>query len=273
MNTLFRLLTTAVLVPPVIWLLLHAGAWPLTFGVVTGFLVLWGGFEWSGFLGVRSRLARGFYVLFLLSVMLLSLRYVPATLAMFVGAGWWVMAGVLMACWPRFSRFWGKSPVIKAIMGILCLVPAWMAINFILFVNGSVTLLFLFALVWSADSGAWFFGKIWGRHRLSPAISPGKTLEGVLGGMMTALLVAGLAFWWSGTPRQVLPGAMLLSFVTVLFSVLGDLFESMLKREAGLKDSGRLLPGHGGLLDRIDGLLAASPVYVTGAMLLDHVLR
>jgi phosphatidate cytidylyltransferase len=180
---------------------------------------------------------------------------------------------VLAALWPRYSEAWTKSPVLKGIMGILCLLPAWMAINFILFVAGPLNLLFLFALVWSADSGAWFFGKLCGRHRLAPHISPGKTFEGVLGGIVTALAVTGIAFWWSGAPSRILPGVLLLSFVTVLFSVLGDLFESMLKRQAGLKDSGRLLPGHGGLLDRIDGLLAAAPVYVTGTLLLNHVLQ
>lgn len=160
-------------------------------------------------------------------------------------------------------------------MGFICLIPCWMAVNYIRisFINGRITLLFVFLLIAAADSGAWFFGRQWGRHKLLPAVSPGKSREGLLGGFVASLCLVLYALWWSSTPWIIWPGAIVLSMVTVAFSVIGDLFESMLKREAGIKDSGKLLPGHGGLLDRIDSLMAAAPVFVAGAMLFDKILR
>jgi phosphatidate cytidylyltransferase len=130
-------------------------------------------------------------------------------------------------------------------------------------------LLFLFVLVWVADSAAYFAGSILGRTRLAPHVSPGKTVEGVAGGVLGVVLLA----WLCGTMLWKFEGMLLamwmgLAAVTALFSVVGDLTESKLKRIAGVKDSGRLLPGHGGVLDRIDALTSAVPVFTLGAIFL-----
>jgi phosphatidate cytidylyltransferase len=123
--------------------------------------------------------------------------------------------------------------------------------------------LFLFLLIWVADIGAYFAGRRWGRRKLALAISPGKTWEGAVGAGAAALAfaLAGAAALGLGSRW---PGFVAICMVTVGFSIAGDLFESMMKRQRGLKDSGSLLPGHGGVLDRVDSLTAAAPVFLLG---------
>ena len=131
----------------------------------------------------------------------------------------------------------------------------------------SVNVLFILCLVWAADTGAYFSGTLWGKHKLAPKISPGKTIEGLCGGIMSALIVAAIfAVFAKIEFSKLLPWTFLVILV-VLFSVLGDLFESIMKRQAGVKDSGQWIPGHGGILDRIDSLTAAVPVFTLGLLL------
>ena len=120
------------------------------------------------------------------------------------------------------------------------------------------------ALVWAADSGAYFAGRHLGKHKLAPTISPNKTVEGAVGGLLAGVAVAiGLGLW-AGAGSAQLPALALVAALAVAVSIVGDLVESLLKRQAGVKDSGHLIPGHGGILDRIDGVLAAVPVFVVG---------
>ncbi|MBT8436567.1 MAG: phosphatidate cytidylyltransferase, partial [Gammaproteobacteria bacterium] len=135
------------------------------------------------------------------------------------------------------------------------------------YVYGGEMLLYLFSIVWIADIGAYFSGRRFGKRKLAPAISPGKTWEGFCGGLVANLLwIIGIYFFSTGWGFGFLQ-FVLIGVATSLISVVGDLFESILKREAGVKDSGKLLPGHGGVLDRIDSLIAASPVFVAGTFL------
>jgi phosphatidate cytidylyltransferase len=145
------------------------------------------------------------------------------------------------------------------------LVPAWYAVSALRGgENGLTLLLMLLVLVWGADIGAYVAGKTWGRRKLLPAVSPGKTLEGAAGGLVACVLTGfGFAVWLELSLLASVT-LMLLSLLTGMVSVLGDLLESMLKRERGIKDSGQLLPGHGGVLDRIDSLTAAAPVFFAG---------
>ena len=146
----------------------------------------------------------------------------------------------------------------SALTGWLVLVPAGAALAAVHARPGGAALaMTLLAVVWAADSGAWFCGRRFGRTRLAPRVSPGKTWEGAAGGLAAGTAV-GAAAWWLVVPA---PGLLLASVLAAGASVVGDLYESVCKRRAGVKDSGRLLPGHGGLLDRIDGLTAAAPVY------------
>jgi phosphatidate cytidylyltransferase len=133
--------------------------------------------------------------------------------------------------------------------------------------TGPYFVLALFVIIWLADSGAYFAGRAFGRHKLSPHVSPGKTWAGVGGAVLATLTAAVLLVWGGASSGAGLAGLLLLAVVVTLVSIGGDLWESRLKREAGMKDSGSLLPGHGGMLDRIDSLLAAAPVFGLGVHL------
>jgi len=129
--------------------------------------------------------------------------------------------------------------------------------------------MYLFLLVWGADSGAYFVGRKFGKKKLAPNVSPNKSIEGLYGGILTSMLiVVAVASLYLDMTWPELCLFLILSVITVFSSVLGDLFESMIKRRAGIKDSGRILPGHGGVLDRIDSLLAAAPIFATGIYVL-----
>jgi phosphatidate cytidylyltransferase len=162
---------------------------------------------------------------------------------------------------------------LRALAGDLILVPAWGALVALhgQEPHGPAWVLFLAALVWLADIGAFFAGRRWGRRKLAVRVSPGKSWEGVAGGVLAALAGAAVAVVLAGEPLHQVPILFVLVVVTVAASVLGDLTESLFKREAGLKDSGGLLPGHGGVLDRIDSLLAAAPVFVLGLVWLGRL--
>ena len=154
--------------------------------------------------------------------------------------------------------------------GTLAIVPAWAALVLIHAggdppgKQGHLWLLAALALVWAADSGAYFAGRHFGKHKLAPRISPNKTWEGLFGGLLAGVAVAVGLGWLAGVDVAHLPGLLITSVVAVFASVLGDLFESLIKRHAGAKDSGHLIPGHGGVLDRVDGVLAAVPVFALG---------
>jgi phosphatidate cytidylyltransferase len=135
--------------------------------------------------------------------------------------------------------------------------------------HGIAILLVLFALIWGADSGAYFVGKKWGKHKLLPQVSPGKTWEGLSGALGVTVIITFFSLFIFKVPYIRWPVALCLALITVLFSIVGDLFESMLKRRVGLKDSGHSLPGHGGILDRIDSLTAAAPIFASG-LLISH---
>ncbi len=200
-----------------------------------------------------------------------STDLVPLRLMALVGAGWWLLA----LLWLRFFHFasdhetWAR--VFKLAAGTLAVVPAWCALGLIHSSqpNGHIWLFVALAIVWAADSGAYFAGRHFGGRwfagrKLAPRISPNKPLEGLLGGLAAGMLVAAVGALLAGAGMAQLPGVLLVAIFTVLFSVVGDLFESLLKRHAGFKDSGSLIPGHGGVLDRIDGVLAALPVFALG---------
>lgn len=169
---------------------------------------------------------------------------------------WWANNFWMVANYPM-SKPQGVFTPIKA---MLLFTPL-----FFLFVFESYLILLLLLIVWGADSFAYFSGKAFGKHKLAPNLSSGKTVEGVIGGLIGVLLVTGAwMIYYNETDWRFL----LLALVTGIFSVVGDLYESIYKREAGVKDSGNILPGHGGVLDRIDGLLAAVPIFVMGLTLL-----
>lgn len=193
-------------------------------------------------------------------------QYLTYTLT--IGAVWWCVAFLLVVRYPVSAVLWSSNKFIKSIFGLLTLLPFFWGLVVLRSVNmqddfyyGSQLLMYVFLLVWAADSGAYFVGKKFGKHKLAPNVSPGKTIEGFVGGVLSALVVTYFANQYFSIPSDKLSAFFVISIITTLVSALGDLTESIFKREAGLKDSSNLLPGHGGILDRIDSLTAAIPVF------------
>ncbi len=213
----------------------------------------------------RILAAAGFAILFWLSLSLVN----PIVLywQSLAGVGLWV----LIAASLRIYRFNGSNSLLRRVLLLgLGLDLLWICIHSLIYLHyqyGPELLLFLFSLVWIADIGAYFSGRRFGSHKLAPAISPGKTWEGVFGGLLANLLWMFLLYQVTDGWGVNLVYFLLIGLLTSAFSVVGDLFESILKREAQVKDSGNLLPGHGGVLDRIDGVIAAAPIFVCGLFL------
>lgn len=264
-----RVTTALILAPlPILALLFLPTPW---LAAVVAAVLLAGLWEWTAFAGLEEKLPR---VLFLTANALLMAALVwgggpslfTLKLLSLVGVAWWALACLWLA-FPDFAR--GDSQGargLKLLAGTLGVVPAWCALGWLHSDGdfGPRWTLFAVALVWAADSGAYFAGSRWGRRKLAPAISPGKSWEGVWGGLATAALLAALALPLLGLGGSALPALVLLTVITAAISVAGDLFESLMKRHSGVKDSGALFPGHGGLMDRLDSLLAALPVFVVG---------
>lgn len=263
----YRLMTAAILIPLVLFLLFYLE--PPTFFVVSGLFFLLASVEWTSFMGLRSFLGRIFYIVIMATSMAMMLK-LPVTMffILTVTFMWWMAALGLVCFYPR-SKVLLNSKSVIGVMGILTIVPCWLALNYLRAEEyGLYIILFIFALIWGADTVAYFVGRKWGKTKLAPLVSPGKSVQGAVGALIYAAVLTIIAGLFTDTIPIVLFSAVMLSVVTVVFSIVGDLFESMLKREVGLKDSGAILPGHGGLLDRIDSLTAAAPVYVFGSILL-----
>jgi len=261
-----RVLTAVVLAVALLVILLALPSWA-TVVVVTA-LVLAGAWEWSAFLKLASPAHRLPYVALVALLLPLAWRVSAdpggRDLILLGATLWWLTAFLWVVLAPRRVSAWTAG-----LAGVLALVPSWLAlVELRLAPPSGQWVLFALLLVWVADIGAFFFGSRFGRIRLAPEVSPGKTWEGVLGGMALSALVALGGSAWFHVPLAVF---MPLCLATVAFSVVGDLTESLLKRFAGMKDSGTVFPGHGGVMDRMDSLTSAAPVLLLGLTLLKVV--
>ncbi|XID75644.1 phosphatidate cytidylyltransferase [Alkanindiges sp. WGS2144] len=181
----------------------------------------------------------------------------------------WLISLIWVTQYPQKTGWY--HPALNGV-GVVLLVAAVVAI-FSLWQQSPWWLMYVFTLVWGADSGAYFAGRALGKHKLAPHVSPNKSIEGLIGGLaLTVMIILAVAFTQLDLTPVALTSFIALSIFTVLASVQGDLFESMVKRKAGIKDSGKILPGHGGVLDRIDSLLAAAPVFALGLWLQQQFL-
>ncbi|WP_455234017.1 phosphatidate cytidylyltransferase [Thiogranum longum] len=263
-----RVISALILVPLVVLSVLKLNT--AGFALLTAFAVTLAAWEWGPLIPLNSVAMRVAYLVS--TVVLLAAAWYVADSEIVVNAVLWLAMG-----WWLFALFWITQPVLgstenlthsvaKAVLGVGLMVSTWLALVVLHSRpdQGPHWVLYVLVLVWVADSGAFFAGRQWGRNKLAPRVSPGKTWEGVFGALVACSVFA------FGYARFIdLRGAVLASFVlvclvTVLFSIAGDLLESLLKRQHGVKDSGTLIPGHGGILDRIDSLLAAAPVFLFG---------
>ena len=272
-----RVITALILAPLALMAVFYLPLAGFALFISAAFLL--GAWEWSGLCGLASKAMRWVYVM--LTAIILALLYWqwPAPLhwpveqnvllstLLLAGIGWWVLAIVLVLTYPKSQKLWSGSDWGKALMGWLTLVPAWVAVLFIRSTDyaasnftGAWLIFCLLALVWAADIGGYIVGKPFGKHKLLPKVSPGKTVEGMLGGLALVAIVVTIVAWLQDWPAQTGIWYVSALLLTVL-SVFGDLTESMFKRVAGKKDSGAFLPGHGGILDRIDSLTATAPLF------------
>ena len=269
-----RIGTALVLAPLVLGITLYGTH--AQFAALCAVAVLAGAWEWAGLAGPRR--TRWKIAAQVLAALLLALCYylMDGVVTLYiVGLSllWW---GAALALVVRRQGGGDFSPGLlsQALIGMMVLVPAWVSLvalhNHPEF-RGPVLVACLFIMIWSADTGAYYTGRRWGRRKLAVHVSPGKTLEGLFGafgfGLAAALACALLLL------QMTLIELILFLPVcagTIAMSVIGDLTESMVKRSGGVKDSGELLPGHGGALDRIDSLTAAAPVFFAGVLLLER---
>ncbi len=272
-----RILTACWLIPLAILWMFFVPETAFAAGAVV--LVLLGAYEWGKFVFSGKNIA--LYAVIIAAFLGLSFWFcnpfsenLPLTVGtdrtvvgiLGMGVSWWLIAVLLVFKYPGFKT----DRILNAIFGVTVLLPFFWSLiylhtaqkpqDLLPFVSGSANLFFVMLLVWCADSGAYFVGKACGKHHMIPAVSPNKTLEGLGGGILLSLIVAFAAYFFmkeNFNPVHVAVAVV----VVVVASVLGDLAESMFKRIAGIKDSSNLLPGHGGVLDRVDSLTAALPVY------------
>jgi phosphatidate cytidylyltransferase len=263
-----RVLTAIVLMAVLLGVML--GLPPVATVYLVTLLVLIGAWEWAGFIRPNSMAVKGVFVLVVAACLYTGWRYLLASAwmwhAMLAASVWWLLALLWVMLAP------GRvNPALAAIAGLMALVPCWLALVYIATTAEPAAgwVLFTLVLVWAADTGAYFTGRFFGKVPLAPRVSPKKTWEGVLGGLLVAGVVAAAGcFWLAGYVDWYF---VFLCVLVAAVSVVGDLTESMLKRASGLKDSGSLFPGHGGMLDRIDSVTAAAPVLLFGLFCLDWI--
>ena len=275
-------LFTAVILAAVFLLTLFAPS-PLVFVSFCLLALIVGAWEWSGLAELKKNIQK---ILFVTSAALLML--LVANVAGFIhfsgidliavvegqyfiqillslGVAFWFCMLLILLGYPRSQRLI-KARLTRLLMGVILLVVAWISLLYLRYqADGQFWVIYIVAVVAAADVGGYFFGKMFGSRKLAPLVSPGKTWEGFVGGLIVSQLLAlGLFAYFSSSEQSPLPPLTIFLLVTALLaavSVLGDLLESLLKRGCGLKDSGSILPGHGGVLDRLDGLVAALPVF------------
>ncbi len=270
-----RVITALIIAP--LFLIGLFGTNHLGFALFLGLIVSIGGWEWSRIAGWSSSSAR---LLYALTIALgLILCWPLSTIAVLgLAMFWWLLALLLVIQYPLSKQWWTPAWA-RVIAGFMVLVPAWKAlvslrggvVNVAPDISTVWLVLYIFLIVWGADIGAYFAGKNFGRRKLAPSVSPGKTIEGVMGGLVVVSILPFVAM----PLLQVSPGqTIVLWMITLsaaLVSVLGDLLESLGKRAVDIKDSSQILPGHGGILDRIDSVTAAAPVFVFLAILTDWI--
>ncbi|WP_395479631.1 phosphatidate cytidylyltransferase [Candidatus Curculioniphilus buchneri] len=270
-----RLITTFILVPIVISTLFMLPF--ITFALITLLVCILGVWEWGkliSLISIKQRIWLTVFCGFLQAQIILVILDCHSIIsiwqvrcALWSAFFWWITATLLVCTYPHSAVLWNKSKLQQIAFCMLTIIPFFYGVlalrqhNYnINYFTGSWWLLYVMTLVWAVDSGAYFFGQLLGNHKMVPSLSPKKTWEGFIGGLVTSAIIAWLFNKYA--PLNISPVTLLTcSIVASLAAVLGDLTESMFKREVGIKNTSHLIPGHGGILDRIDSLTAAVPVF------------
>ncbi len=239
------------------------------FSLFIALIVLISAWEWSRIAGWQTLSAQFLYVLFImLSVIglyFLSPYVLWQQIVLWLAVLWWSLAVLWIMAFQRGHALpWLSNRWLKSLLGLFILLPAWLSLTLLHQQYSGIWVLFLLLLIAVADIGAFFSGRRWGQRKLASRVSPGKSWEGVLGALVSSLLFAGLYSLWQMQAVDARIGLILLSLLTVAVSISGDLLESLFKRQMNMKDSSHLLPGHGGVLDRIDSITAAAPIFLLG---------
>jgi phosphatidate cytidylyltransferase len=258
-----RIITAAILIPIVVTFIFYMSTF--WFAALFAVFVAIGAWEWAGLCKVSKNIKFS-YVIFILLLLVgiywadSSHLYISITIC---GVVYWLYAFALVVFYQRQRNLLPRSKFLLLLMGLLLLIPMWSSLTLLKSSDdGAILIMLLMLLIWGADSAAYFAGKKWGKRKLATRVSPGKTWEGTFAGVVSSVIIA---FCYVIVSNKNLDNSLLfisMAVITVIGSVFGDLLESLVKREAGQKDSGNILPGHGGVMDRIDSLTAAAPIFV-----------
>jgi len=265
-----RIATAVVLLPLVVMAILVLPT--VAIEIISGMFVILAAWEWVTLTNAAATAAMRIGILIsYISIAMLSkllalawLRYI-----WYLAIVWWLIGIIAIVLYPRAKNMW-QNNVISFVIGCLVFVSAWLAIGYIhSLANGPIWMLFACIIVWCADIAAYFTGKAWGKVKLLPAVSPAKTWAGLYGAVIGTTITT-IMFYIIAKPACNIFAFVAMCFIATLFAIVGDLVESLFKRVFDCKDSGKLLPGHGGVLDRLDSLLACLPVYAIGLQILEN---
>ncbi|CUR53859.1 Phosphatidate cytidylyltransferase [Serratia symbiotica] len=265
----YRFITTIILIPLVIIILFLFP--PIIFSLITLIICTLAFWEWCQFLNFTSYLQRTCLIILFISVLIFitfNVFFYKKSFNLFLIKGciylsliWWINVIFLILFYPYSVKFWKNSYFLRIFFGLLTIIPFFSSMLLLRLFNyqenhliGSWYLIYIMLIVWSIDSGSYIFGKLFGKYLLIPKVSPNKTWEGLIGGLITSIIII-LLF-----NKYLFVNKISINFIThiliIYFSIIGDLSESMFKRESGIKNSSNIIPGHGGILDRIDSLTA-----------------
>jgi phosphatidate cytidylyltransferase len=239
---------------------------------LSAIVILYASWEWSNLAGLQFPYTKFLYCSFIFAIIasLSFLMGADRSLPAFIDTGksileclipWWILAIYLINSYPKGTIFW-RNPLVRGVIGLLILIPVWLSLSILISLDhGKLLIAGVIIIVALSDIGAYFVGIRFGKHKLCKNVSPNKTWEGFLGAVIVNVIFATFIGFFFKTNLMNIIILFLLVMITVLSSVIGDLLISMFKRHRGIKDSGNILPGHGGILDRIDGHTMAFPIF------------